>query len=144
VTFALAVPLLAASRLSAARGSVVGLLSCLGLLAYALYNYAFYLFGASFNSLFLAYVGILALSTFGLVLGIASPEAARVARTVRTGARGQAVGVFMIVVSVALGLFWIGTSVRYMRTGVVPLAGKRGRPSHERRRSAGPLAGCVL
>src|SRR5512132_2052213 len=46
ITLVAAVPLLWFGRLRAARGSVRGLLLVLGLAGYAVYNYAFYLFGA--------------------------------------------------------------------------------------------------
>lgn len=42
-------------------------------MAYTPYDYAFYAFGAAFNGLFLVCVGILALSTFWLLLTLTSP-----------------------------------------------------------------------
>ena len=49
VTLLVAVPLLFAGLVRAAAGSIRGLLLWLGLIGYALYNYAFYLFGAALN-----------------------------------------------------------------------------------------------
>lgn len=49
VTLVLAVPLLLAGFVHAARGAARGLMVWLGMIAYAIYNYAFYLFGAALN-----------------------------------------------------------------------------------------------
>jgi hypothetical protein len=53
-----------------ASGSTRGMLIWLGLLAYALYNYAFYLFGAAFNALFLVYVAAFATPALALVAAL--------------------------------------------------------------------------
>lgn len=59
VTLFVAVPLLFGALFYARGGSFRAQLVWLGMLAYALYNYAFYLFAAAFNQLFLFYVAIL-------------------------------------------------------------------------------------
>jgi hypothetical protein len=69
VTLVAVVPALAASLILSGRGSHRARLVGLGLLAYMLYNYAFYLFGAAFNRLFLLYVLLVTLS--GLAIGLA-------------------------------------------------------------------------
>jgi hypothetical protein len=58
VTLVIAIPLLFGALLMATRGSARGELVWLGSLAYIGYNFAFYLFGASLNRLFLTYVAI--------------------------------------------------------------------------------------
>jgi hypothetical protein len=55
VTLVVAAPLLLIGLVRTAVGSVRGLLLWLGLIAYALYNYAFYLFGAALNAFFPIY-----------------------------------------------------------------------------------------
>jgi hypothetical protein len=65
VTLLLVIPTLAVTLFL--RHSAKLQLIWAGLLAYLFYNYAFYLFGAAFNNLFLVYVGIVALSLFALV-----------------------------------------------------------------------------
>src|SRR5688572_19998748 len=62
VTLTLAVPLLLMGLVGATRGSVRGLLLWLGMIGYALYNYAFYLFGAALNAFFPLYVAALVLA----------------------------------------------------------------------------------
>ena len=53
VTLVIALPLLVVSLILSMRGSQRAQLVWLGMLDYMLYNYAFYLFGAAFNSFFL-------------------------------------------------------------------------------------------
>jgi hypothetical protein len=57
VTLLLAVPLMRMSLIFISKGSLRGLLIWYGLLGYALYNYAYYLFGADLNAFFPIYVG---------------------------------------------------------------------------------------
>lgn len=120
VTLFGAVPLLSVSTLLVARGSRKAMLTTLGLLAYALYNYAFYLFGASFNSLFLVYVAILATSTVGLIAGVAKPEVRAMASAFRPARVTRMAGYVVVVISLGLGAFWTGLSVGYLVSGDVP------------------------
>lgn len=64
VTLCVAVPLLITSMVLAKNGSSLALLVWLGMVLYTLYNYAFYLFVAAFNSLFLVYAALFTLSIF--------------------------------------------------------------------------------
>lgn len=120
VTLFLAVPLLAGAIARARQGSRRALLISLGVLAYAVYNYAFYLFGAAFNHLFLLYVGVLASSTLGLIDGLTSrdirPEEGRIVAE----RPDRLTGWLIIAVCLFLGLFWITTSVQFIFTGEVP------------------------
>jgi hypothetical protein len=62
VTLAVAVPLMLIGRVRARAGSARGLLLWLGVMGYAAYNYAFYLFGAALNVFFPLYVALLVLA----------------------------------------------------------------------------------
>lgn len=66
--------------MSAAAGSIRGLLLWLGLIGYALYNYAFYLFGAALNAFFPIYLAALVLSGTVLIVALSHIDARRVAR----------------------------------------------------------------
>lgn len=120
VTLALAVPLLIGAIVLARRGSKRGLLIGLGLLAYAAYNYAFYLFGAAFNSLFLPYAGVLAFSTLGLIGGLASTEIRALAAGIRVNPRDRSIGWLVIAIALVLGIFWTVTSAAFVFTGAEP------------------------
>ncbi|MFZ5807706.1 MAG: hypothetical protein ACOY16_00340 [Chloroflexota bacterium] len=120
VTLLLAVPLLAIAYILARKQSPRGTVLWLGMLAYTFYNYAFYLFGAAFNQLYLVYALILILSTLGLIQGLASSDIKVVLCLVVVGRVHRAVGIFIIVVSLILGSFWIATSANYVLTGQLP------------------------
>jgi len=53
ITLVLGVPTLAVAMFWSRRGRLTAQLVWMGMLDYMLYNYAFYLFGAKFNALFL-------------------------------------------------------------------------------------------
>ena len=70
ITLVAAVPLLSLALLHTGRESVRGRLLVLGMAGYAVYNYAFYLFGAALNVFFPLYVVsfLLAILTLGRLL----------------------------------------------------------------------------
>ena len=72
VTLVVATPLLGVALLGAWGGSRRAFLVWMGLVAYSLYNSAFYLFRATFNSLFLVYALLFTLSSFAVGLLAAS------------------------------------------------------------------------
>lgn len=120
VTLVLAVPLMVGAMKAARRGSPTGLLLCLGMLAYAAYNYAFYVFGAAFNRLFLVHVSVLAFATLGLIAGLASESLRRHAEHVRVRGRDRSVGWLVFMIALLLGFFWVGSSVAYVVTDRLP------------------------
>lgn len=120
VTLLVAVPTLAASLVLARGGSPRARLVWLGMLLYMLYNFLFYLFGAAFNSLFLAYVALFASSALALVFGLAALDVPALARRVRPGRSDRGAAAWIGLVAVVLGLFWVGVSARYWVTGEVP------------------------
>ena len=120
VTAVVAVPALLLASARARAGSRRAPLVALGLLAYAAYGYAFYLFGAAFNALFLVYVAILALSTQGLILGLSSAEVREIAASVPPDRRSRRVGGAVVAISTVLGGFWVAMSLAYLGTGSVP------------------------
>lgn len=99
-TLLLAVPLL---LLGASRESAIGFLVWMGVLAYALYNDAFYLFGAALNVFFPLYVAILVLAGASLILGLSRAEL-----STAPPARARLVGGFLMFVAVGLSVVWFG------------------------------------
>jgi hypothetical protein len=120
VTLALGVPLLALGIRGSGSGSRLRRMVLLGMMLYAFYNYAFYLFGAAFNALFLVYVAILTASGSGLLLGLGSLDAERAAAGFHPRAPVRAVAAFLLMVAVLLGGFWIALSVAFLFTGEPP------------------------
>jgi hypothetical protein len=120
VTLVVAVPLLVVALLGAWGGSRRAYLVWMGLLAYAIYNYAFYLFGAAFNVLFLVYAALLVLSAFALVFGLVGLNAEALHDRVQTALPRRRVASFLGGVAAALGSFYVALAVRYGVTGQPP------------------------
>jgi len=80
INLVLGLPILLGSLWFARRGSLIGLLLWPGALFYVLYTYALYLIGAPFNTLFLPYVALVAVSaytTIGIVVSIDGEQVRR-------------------------------------------------------------------
>lgn len=120
VTLFVGAPLFVGALIGARRGSRRAVLVWMGMLAYAFYNYAFYLFGATFNSLFLVYVALFTLSGFALVFGLVSLDAAALYERVQARLPARWIGGFMMVVAVALGGFHVALSLYFLVTGQAP------------------------
>jgi len=120
VTLLVATPLLAVAVLGAWGGSRRAHLVWMGMLAYTLYNYAFYLFGAAFNSLFLVYALLFTLSGFALAFGLISFDARALYEQVQSDLPVRRISGFMGLVAVALGGFYVTLSLQYVATGQVP------------------------
>ena len=72
VTLVVALPLLSAGIVLTRRGSARGLLLWLGTLAYAIYNSAYYLFGAALNAFFPLYAVTVIVAAAALILALSS------------------------------------------------------------------------
>src|SRR5687768_17556166 len=116
-TMVVAVPILVTSLLLARRGSRAAQAVWLGALAYSLYNYAFYVFGAEFNDIFVLHIALFALSIITLVLAVANVDVGAIAARFR-GVRGTKwIGGFLAVVGVVLGGLWVFLAIRFAITG---------------------------
>src|SRR5918996_1258768 len=98
-TMALVAPALIASLIMSARGSTRATLVWMGMLGYSVYNYAYYVFGAVFNDIFLFHVSLFSISFFALVCALRGLNSASLsgrflprslAARVDVGARGRA------------------------------------------------------
>ena len=100
-----------------AQGSERGLLLVLGLAGYAVYNYAFYLFGAALNIFFPVYVVIflLDISTLGLLLSHLDVTA--VAAAFRHETPVRLIGGYLVFVAVGLAIVWLGMWGAYAFAG---------------------------
>jgi hypothetical protein len=106
VTLLVAVPALMLASRFAARGSSRAHVVSLGLLAYALYNYAYYLFGAELNAFFPLYVALCVLAMVSVLVTITT-----IGRRVPpvTAGRGltRVAGVYFLCVGVGLATVWL-------------------------------------
>jgi len=120
VTLVVAAPLLAAALLLARRGSERAELVWVGMLAYSVYNYAYYVFGLAFNDVFLLHVALFSASVFALILALAGLDVASVGQRFAARTPARWVGGFLLLVAAVLGLMWSWFSLRFAVTGKLP------------------------
>jgi hypothetical protein len=116
-TLLLAAPMLLLSLVFVRRGSQRAQVVWLGTLAYSVYNYAYYAFGARFNDLFLVHIALLALSIWATAFAVAGIDVATVVRSLDRSRSGRWVGAFLALVGAVLGGLWIVLSIRFALTG---------------------------
>lgn len=119
-TLMIAAPLLAGALLRSLRGSQRAQLVWLGMLAYSVYNYAFYVFGAAFNDIFLVHVALFSLSIFALALGMANLDVAGIGRRFRTCTPARWISGYLLLVAAVLGGMWSYHALRFAATGKLP------------------------
>lgn len=117
VTLGVAVPLFILGIVLANRGSQRGLLLWLGMLGYAIYNYAYYLFGAALNTFFGVYWVVLVLSAVTLILALASMDAAAVAAGFHQKTPVRLIGGYFVFVGLGLGIVWLAMWAAYAFAG---------------------------
>jgi hypothetical protein len=107
VTLIVAVPLLIVGIIFSARGSIRGLLLWLGMLGYGVYNYAYYMLGATLNTFFLFYVAALVLSVVTLILSLLRIDVDAVAASFRAKTPVRLVGGYYTFVGLGLASVWL-------------------------------------
>jgi hypothetical protein len=119
-TLTVAVPVLVAALVSAARGAQRAQLVWAGMLGYSVYNYAYVAFGAEFNDLFLLHIVVLSLSIWALICLLPSLDTTAIAARFgpRTPARWVA-GMFGLVTLGLTGM-WTYFILRQVITGELP------------------------
>ncbi len=120
VTLAVAVPALAVSLWFAVRGSWRAELALLGLLDYAMYNYAFYLFGSAFNWFFLLYAALFATSLYALVFGMIRLDAAGIARGLSPRLPARWVSGFLAIAGLGLAAVEVSMAAGFLVSGRLP------------------------
>jgi hypothetical protein len=106
VTLVFVVPGLLLAMSLARRGSVRAGLVWGGLLAYGVYNYAFYVFGAAFDDLFLAHVVAFSTSIFALVAWVSDVDAPATAARFGPRAPRRSVAVLMLAIAAIFATLW--------------------------------------
>lgn len=125
VTLCIAAPLLVWSLLAVQRGSQRAVLVWYSMLGFSVYNYAYYLFGASLNWLFPAYVALFTVPVFALILALGRLDADRLAEEFSpTGTLRWVVG-YMLLSGGGLTLAWLGQWALFMTTGSEPAIGAK-------------------
>jgi hypothetical protein len=140
VTLVVGVPLLVVALVFTARSSVRGLLLWLGMIGYAVYNYAYYLFGAApkklyrlgtvsgvssrdhvawaaLNVFFPLYVVLLVLSGVTLLFVLSRVDIGHVAASFRPKTPVQIIGGYLVFVGIGLASAWIAMWALYVFAG---------------------------
>jgi hypothetical protein len=117
VTLALVVPLLLGALFLSVRGSRRAQVVWVAMLGYSIYNYAYYVFGAEFNDVFLLHIAILSMSIFALAVLAPRLDVAGIAARIRGGAAARWVGAFLVLVGLGQGGLWAFLIVRFALTG---------------------------
>jgi hypothetical protein len=120
IRFFVAVPLFAGAIYFTRKGSIRGLLVWLGFLWLAVYDYAFYLFAAAFNELFLVYVAIFGLSIGALIWALPQIDTHAIKQQFTDRVPHRLISGYMVFWVLMLGGLWVGMSVAFLITGNVP------------------------
>ncbi|HMA59646.1 MAG TPA: hypothetical protein VKN64_05065 [Halanaerobiales bacterium] len=120
ITFILAMPIFVISIILYKKKTLFGLLLIFAMLFYSLYNYAFYLFSAALNDMYLVYVAIFALSFYSILLLVRKINIEKVAASYKESTPTKLIGGYMVIVGILLGVFHIGLSLSYVFTDQVP------------------------
>ena len=122
ITLFLAIPLLLISTFLSRRFYKARFL-WLGTLWYMIYNYFFYVFGASLNKLFLVHVLILILSSYAFILLITSLDKMKISEALLDNSRVpfKRIAVYLIFFGLFIGSLWIKMSLDYVITGIIPV-----------------------
>ncbi|MGH2656545.1 MAG: hypothetical protein ACRDIZ_07600 [Actinomycetota bacterium] len=117
VTLVLVAPLLIASLILSVRGSTRAQLVWIAMLGYSVYNYAYYVFGSTFNDVFLLHIALLSMSIFALACALPSLNVAAIAARFRSRVAARWIGGFLVIVGIAQGALWVFLVLRFAVTG---------------------------
>ncbi len=95
---------------AAARSRVDGWATCST-------TFAFYLFGAAFNQLFLVYAALVPLSVLALIFGLVGSDVTALSRTFRGRLPAKWISGFMLLVAAGLSATYAAQSLAFITTG---------------------------
>lgn len=120
ITLAVAVPMLIAATYHTNRRSQRAQLVWVGSLAFMIYNFAFYLFGAAFNKFFLLYAALFAATFYSLVLGFSGLNIKEISKKFHEKTPVRPIAVYLILISVPLAVIEGGQCVGFIFTDNLP------------------------
>ncbi len=121
VTLLVGIPLLVISMILFKKGSLQGKLLLSGTLAYFLYTYASFAFGAAYNILFLVYVSLFSLSLFAFIFALMEIDIPTLPKHFSSGLPHRTIAIFLFVVGSFLLLAWLGRIVPALLANQPPL-----------------------
>lgn len=117
VTLAVALPLLIVGLSGARLGSILAVPLWLGALAYAFYNYSYYLFGAALNAFFPLYLAAVITAALAIILAVSSIRPLELACRFSGNTPVRAIGGYFVFVGVALACMWLALWAAYVFAG---------------------------
>ncbi len=117
VTLVVVIPLLIIVLITSKNGDFKFNFIMLGLISYLFYTYAFYLFGAAFNDMFLLYIAIYATSFFAIITSLISFP---VKNIIATSKILRGISVFLILISVMLCVVEVPPCFTFITKGTLP------------------------
>jgi len=115
-------PALIIAAILTLRGSVAARLVWMGTLVYLVCDFLGYSLAAHFNSLFLAYCGILGLSFYALMGGLLTLPIPEITRRYGSSPRVKAAGGILLLLGLAIVFHWLGEIIPALAAGRVPQA----------------------
>ncbi|WP_092542082.1 hypothetical protein [Actinoplanes derwentensis] len=113
-------PALTLAVIGAMRGSLRAHLVWIGMLAYTIYNLAYYVFGAQFNDLFLLHVAAFISSVFAFGLALVSLDVTSVGERSAPRVPVRWISVLLVLPAAAIVVLYSVSSVRFAITGQQP------------------------
>ena len=125
VALVIIAPALALTLLPPLRGSTRAQLVWLGLLAYSVYHSAMYVFGTTFNGIFLIHVAVFSVSVFAFGLALANLDVRAIAGRFSDRTPVRLVGGILLLLAATLAVFWSAPSLLFALGGDVPSEGSK-------------------
>lgn len=120
VTLIVGLPLLLMSLYLYTKNLLKGKLLLAGTLGYFLYTYTSYVFLCMYNSFFLIYVMLMSLSFYAFTLTMMSFNLKTIGSCFSLKLPVKLIGGFLIFISVAIGLMWLGRILPALKQGTLP------------------------
>jgi hypothetical protein len=120
ITLVIAIPLLLAATVLAARGSLRGQLLRAGVLWYFAYTYLLMAFGAAYNPFFLLYVALYSASLAAFMLSWRSLDARQLKNHISRRFARRTIAWLLIGFGLVLALLWLGRIVPSLMAGNPP------------------------
>lgn len=118
-------PALAVTLLPPFRRSVRAQLVWMALLGYSVYHAAMYVFGTTFNSIFLLHVAVFSASVLAFGLALANIDAAAIAGRFTRQTPVRLVGGILLFLAAVLAIFWSAPSLSFAFGGRLPEEGSK-------------------
>ena len=119
ITLFIGVPLLLISLFFARKNSLRGLFVLSGTLLYFFLTYLFYTAMAMYNEMFLAYLFLLGVSFYTLILSLFSFDLEKVTSSIISNKNFKMAGIFLIINASLIALLWLSVVVPPLVNGTV-------------------------